>query len=274
MVNIIKRFGKMGAKMCPIIAEVAGLEVKTAEEATPKGTEYVFRWGYTGNIANGPKIVNKTAAILETCDKAKFRKKLADAGLAPKTALDIKGFRNEQFFPVIIRPAEHQRSEHLYVANDAWDIMDILPKVGREFYISQKIEKVKEFRVMVVSGRIVWMIEKLPKDKNAVSWGCVQDGDFEYVGWDEWPKNVVEVALKSFELSELDFGAIDIIVDKGGKAYTLEINTAPYLTEYYAKTIGKSFKWIVEKGRDRFPIREYKGWRDAIHPGVSKEAKV
>lgn len=275
MRNTIIRFAKVGEKMCPIIAEEAGLEVNVGGLGGPaKEFEYAFRWGFCGGIPNGPKIVNKEPAILETCNKAKFRKKLADAGLAPKTALSIKEFRNEQFFPVIIRPAEHQRSENIYVAKDAWDIMETLPKVGNEFYISEKIEKVKEFRVMVVSGRIVWMIEKIPEDKGAISWGCVREGDFEYVGWDEWPKAVVENALRSFELSELDFGAIDIIVDKNWKAYALEINTAPFLTRYYAKTIGKAFKYIVENGRDRFPVHPFKGWRDAIHPAVSKEAKV
>lgn len=276
MANAIIRFGKVGQKMAPVIGEVAGLDVSVsgAGLAAGKVNEYFFRWGYTGELPGRATIVNTTAAIYETCDKAQFRMKLAEAGLAPRTATDIKEFRKQQFFPAILRPAEHQRSEHLYVANDAWDVMDILPKVGKDFYISEKIEKVKEFRVMIVQGRVVWVIEKMPEDRNAVSWGCIREGDFEYVGWDDWDKNVIENAIASFNLSKLDFGAVDVIVDKKGKAYTLEINTAPYLTKYYAQTIGKAFKWIVANDKDRFPVRAFKGWRDAIHPAVSKEAKV
>lgn len=276
MTNAIIRFGKVGEKMAPKIAKIAGLEVSVSGNALAAGKagDFHFRWGYTGDLPGRATVVNTVEAIYETCDKAKFRMKLAEAGLAPRTATDIKGFRNQQFFPVIIRPAEHQRSEHLYVANDAWDVMDVLPKVGRDFYISEKIEKEREFRVMIVNGRVVWVIEKMPEDRKAVSWGCIREGDFEYVGWDDWNKNVIENAIASFNLSKLDFGAVDVIVDKKGKAYTLEINTAPYLTTYYAETIGKAFKWIIENGKERIKNRPFKGWRDVIHPAVSKEAKV
>lgn len=277
--SYILRYGNAGKRMCPVIGEVAGLDVHVNGDVLPKEAEYVFRWGTTAGINdNKAKVVNKITAINETCDKGKFRKKLADAGLAPKTWSEIDNFREEignKEFDVLIRPAMHERSEGIYRATNAWDVMDILRnKIRGEFYISEYIHKVKEFRVFVVSGRVAWVIEKLPKDKEALSWGCVEEGDFEYVGWDEWDFNVVDNALDSMSQSSLDFGAVDVIVDAEGKAYTLEVNTAPYLTEYYARKIGETFKYILKNGRDKFAKREIKNWRDALHPAIDARAHV
>lgn len=270
--SFILRYGNVGAKMCPVIAEVAGLDVFVTGDALPRDAEYCFRWGTTAGINNdAQKVVNKISAIHTTCDKAAFREKLSQAGLAPLTVRSIEGFRKQEFFPALIRPAYHERSNGMYLAKDAWEFMDAYNKVGRDFYASQFIQKEREFRVMVVQNRVAWVIEKFPKDKEALSWGCVQDGEFEYVGWEDWPIAVVDNALKSFALSPLDFGAIDIITDKEGRAYTLEINTAPFLTPYYARKIGQCFKWIVEKGRDHFPAVDVKTYKDAIHPAAMEK---
>lgn len=272
--SYILRYGKMGEKTCPIIAEEAGLDVFKAGDKLPNDAEYLFRWGTTVNVGGDVKVVNKIKAINTSADKATFRKTLADNGLAPRTHVDIKGFRNDEFWPALVRPAEHQRSQDMHLCNNPWDVMEALDKVGREFYISEFIQKAREFRVMVVSGRVVWVIEKHPKNKDDVSWGCVTEGTFDYVGWEDWPIALVSNALRAFSLSTLDFGAIDIIMDAEGNAYSLEINTAPFLTPYYAKTIGKAFKYIIKNGRDHFPLREVADWKDAIHPAISDKART
>jgi glutathione synthase/RimK-type ligase-like ATP-grasp enzyme len=277
MKSFIVRYSKMGVKSCPWIADEAGLDVFTNQDAVPKDG-YMFRWGTTSDMNTKAKVVNKIDAIYGTADKIAFRKKLVDDRLCPPTWFDTKTFRQlpakDLAFPLIVRPAEHQRSEDLYVCNDAWEIMDAIEKIRGPYYMSMYIKKVQEFRVFITSGRVAWVIEKMPKDKEAVSWGCIREGDFEYVAWEDWNLNVVDNAIKAFNKSDLDFGAVDVILNGDGTPYTLEINTAPYLTEYYARTIGKTFKHIVDNGRDRFPIREIKDWKDAIHPAVSNKARV
>ena len=67
-----------------------------------------------------------------------------------------------------------------------------------------------------------------------------QEGRNEYIrnlanGWIfahenvNCPDNVKQEALKAVAALELDFGAVDVVVDKEGKAYVLEVNTAPGL---------------------------------------------
>ena len=50
------------------------------------------------------------------------------------------------------------------------------------------------------------------------------------VRWDDWPLAVCQKALDAFELSSLDFGGVDIMVEEGTHAaYFIEINSAPSL---------------------------------------------
>lgn len=274
--SFILRYGNAGKRMCPVIADVAGLDVFSATtDDPPRDVPLVFRWGTTANcLSRDQKVLNRISAIETTCNKAKFRETLSAAGLAPRTWRSYGAFtRDGGEFPVLLRPSYHERSDHMHLCNNDAELLEAANKY-RDYYISSYIKKVRELRVMVVQGRVVWAIEKRPPDKNAISWGCVQDGEFDYLGWDEWPMAAVEVSIKAFNLSDLDFGAIDVILDKDGNAYVLEINTAPYLTRYYAETIGKAFKWIVEKGRDHFNVNGYNNWRDVIHPAVSGQARV
>lgn len=273
--SVILRFGKTGLKMCPIIAEEAGMDVVCTEEGkVAVDAPFVFRWGCTADVLQRQKVVNKIDAIHTTTDKGGFRKMMTDAGIAPKTWTKLETFRKEPLFPVLVRPIFHERSNEIYKCDDAFDVADAFKKINGEYYISEFIPKTNEYRLFICNGRVVWGIEKTPKDKKAVSWGCVQDGDFEYLGWEEWPVEVVKVAIEAMKMSGLNFGAVDVITDKNGKAYVLEINTAPYLTAYYAKAIGKVFKWIVENTRDNLPVKEFKNWRDYIHPAISAEARV
>lgn len=273
---ILRREG-VGPETCPKIAEIAGLTVINGSvETVPNDAEYVFRWGSVKTIQNGPKIVNKASAISTTSDKKNFRMLLSSQGLAPLSFSSLEDMwmkmENWPNGPFLVRPAHHQRSENMHLATSPQELVKAVKKiqseVSAEYYISEFVNKQREFRVFVCQNRILWMIEKHPKSADELSWGCVEQGNFDYVGWSEWPQNVAKTALLSMKASSLDFGAVDIIVDEEGRALTTEINTAPWLSPYYIKCIGKAFKHIVENGREHFSDPETFGWKNVIHPAV------
>jgi glutathione synthase/RimK-type ligase-like ATP-grasp enzyme len=148
-----------------------------------------------------------------------------------------------------------------------------------KYYISEYIKKDKEWRVFVVSGRVAAVVEKIPVDPDEVSWGCVEQGQFRYVPWTEWPLFVTQKAVDAFLMSGLDFGAVDVISCSAGlsepnRAYVLEINTAPELTPYYIKTMTKCFDYIVRNGKGMLPIIETGDFKGVIHPAVSNMAEI
>lgn len=244
----------------------------------PSGADVVFRWGTTSNIPDDPKVFNSAKAIHKVYDKGVFRKTLSDEGVAPKSWVDFGNFLDDYggvmhgSNKVIIRPAHHVRSIDLYCTNDLGETYRAFEKCGKGAYISEYIPKDAEYRVFVVQGRVMAVIRKIPKDKTAISWGCVTQGQFEYVPWSEWPLFATQKAVEAFRLSGLDFGAVDVVslatgISGGNRAYVLEINTAPELTPYYGKTLGLCLKYMVEKGSDRLDV-DGTTWKDYIHPAL------
>ena len=272
---ILRRKG-LGATSTPILAEILGFKViNTNEDSPPTDADIVIRWGTT-NGSYSCKTINTKNAIETSSDKKHFRELIQKEGLCPRTWQTIIDFSTDiygnSFTPqkpvqsVLIRPAVHARSESMFLCTSLYEANKAIQSINGPYYISEFIQKKREFRVMVVQGKVVWVIEKHPKSADEVSWGCVEQGKFDYVGWSEWPIEVVRNAVKSVNLSGLDFGAADVIVDSEGRAYTLEVNTAPWLSPYYAKKIGHALKWMVE-GKE-VEQKEVTDWKSVIHPSA------
>lgn len=257
-----------------------GMKIVTPEEL-PANAEVVLRWGTTTPIPNGPLIFNKAKAIHETYNKGVFRKKAADVGLAPHTWLSYDEYvadPYQDFEWAIVRPVHHQRGSDLHFCESLDEVKAACKKItksGQEYYISEFINKWAEYRVFVVAGRIICVLDKvMPKRRQKeVAWGLA--AAYNYVNWSEWPIAVCENAIKSFNLTKLDFAAIDIVLDDNDKAYFLEANTAPEVWPYYGGKLALAIKHHVDTNRDRIPVaNDGKNWKDYIHPILSVKANV
>jgi glutathione synthase/RimK-type ligase-like ATP-grasp enzyme len=252
-------------------------KVINKDQETIPVSDWCVRWATTSSVPGNPKVINRADAIHRVYNKGVFRKKLADAGLAPKTW--INEYPDE--YPVVIRPVHHGRSEDLYIAHNKKDATGIIREILKEnegFYCSEFIDKDKEFRVFAVQGRSVGMCEKIPEEADNVSWGCVGDGIFQYIKWSQWDTVVTKTALEAFNLSGLDFGAVDVILKGSGnsrKAYVLEINTGPDLSEYWGYQMGCGIGHILEtESRETIPFGPSGNWKSYIHPGQSDSAEL
>jgi len=147
------------------------------------------------------------------------------------------------------------------------------------WYASELIDKVAEYRVYVVSGRVATVARKTPYDPNAVAWNVAQGGRFDVVRWGDWPLEVCRVAVESFKHIEgLDFAGVDVIVDEDGRAYVIELNSAPSLpllsdgsVSYRQKCVAKCFKWMEDHGKERMDYQLEQGWRGYVHPSITGE---
>lgn len=225
-----------------------------------------LRWGSVGELPISAEVLNKASGIRLTSDKGKFRRKLAEAGLAPAlyTGSDLPKDR----FPVLVRPNKHSRGDDFFVCNSAEEIIEARQSLEEGSYTSEIIDKKEEFRVFIFKGRILSVLRKKPKDKTKIFWGCTDEGAFEYIGWGDWNLNLCDVAIKAWKLSTLDLCTFDIIQGKDGKFYVLENNTAPELTPYYAKCIVKALIWEV-LDKEVPEVGEISSYHDVIHPAIS-----
>lgn len=271
MSYIVRRNKAMGEKSLPIITEMTGLPVYESGSVLPNTDDFVFRWGTTCTVPGG-QVVNSAKAISKTSDKRGFRLELAKNDLTmPSWGSLEEMLLNDAHKTVqefLLRPAVHTRSEDMFLCTELSEVVKSIQKINGPYYVSKFIKKKNEYRVFVAQNRIVWMIRKHPKKAEDITWGCVEQGNFEYIGWTEWNSEVTRLGLASMKLSGLDFGAIDIVEDQDGNFYVLEVNTAPWLSPYYSKCVGKVFGYILKNGKKHFEDTENLYWKNVIHPAI------
>lgn len=264
----------MGETSLPIIKETTGIKFYINGEDTAPSSGIAIRWGCRGELPNDVSVINTAKAIKGAYNKGATRKKLAAVGLAMETYTDfMEWLRKATDGDFILRPSHHTRSLNMSVVSTsrARKALEITDTLTDGYYLSKLIKKKHEYRVFVANNRILWVIEKHPGNEDSISWGCVEQGQFQYIGWSEWPIGLLKHALASMKQTSLDFGAWDIISDEQGNYYSLEVNTAPYLGPYYAKTTGKAFKWMIsqkEQGEEiTLPdLSDDATWKKFMHP--------
>lgn len=266
--NYLLRRRKLGKTSCDAIVakSTSGILTFRNDAPTPHGN-FVFRWGCTSTV-DSEVIVNEAEAIHRVSDKRRFRAILDKENLCPKTWTKPE----EADYPCIVRPPFHHQGRDLYVCQDIAEVKAALKRCPGG-YINRFIDKVAEFRVFVVSGKVVCVARKYPNKDAGVAWNVAQGGRFENVRWSLWPIKAIKASLKAFELSKLDFGGVDVMVDANEDPYVLEINSAPSLTCGYRQAcFAKAFDYIVKNGKEHIannPAR--KSYGRFIHPAIDRE---
>lgn len=283
MAAIILRRRKLGRTSCREIARQSskGIRVVRNDSPIPEGTDIVFRWGTTSNTGVR-NTVNTAEAIHEVNNKVAFRMALQEAGVSvprtidltcPQTVADYRAGLFEGAEGTFVgRPSRHAQGRRLI--HDTLDNCAIQVLAWGGGYVSKYIPKVAEYRVAVVSGRAVWVAKKTPGNPDEVAWNVAKGGRFDNVRFDDWPLRAVKEAIAAFNVSKLDFGGVDVMVDAEGVPYILEINSAPSLTSpYRQQCFAKAFDYILDHGKERIPLTaERGGYRKFIHPAISERA--
>ena len=272
---VILRRRKLGRKSCRGICEasITGIKCIRNDAAIPSNIDLLIRWGCT-STAHATKVLNKAEAIHAVGDKSGFRRVLNAHDLCPKTwfSLDATDFT----YPLVVRPQVHAQGRKLHVCKTNRDLAAASMLCGPGWYASEFIDKVAEYRVFVCQGRAVWVTSKTPADPSTVAWNVAQGGRFDNVRWDDWPLKAVRVSIEAFNLSGLDFGGVDVMVDREGCCYVLEINSAPSQTSpYRQQCVAKAFDYIVRNGTDHIPLTPARGgYKKFIHPALTDQAIV
>lgn len=108
--------------------------------------------------------------------------------------------------------------------------------------------KIKEFRVHVANYTAIDTQQKIrDPDREPTNWKVrSHENGFIYARNNVVPSDTRDIiACSAIAALGLDFGAVDIIEDKHGHLYVLEVNTAPGLDGQTIDTYGKAFStWV------------------------------
>jgi len=282
---VMLRRRKLGRTSCSEIARLSQQDIQVIrnDQIFPANVSMVIRWGTTSNVPV-QNVLNTASAIHTVGDKAGFRRVLMDhhaAGgplLCPRTEFNWSNFSLDDINSgLVIRPRVHAQGKLVLVAYTDQAAREAAERCGEGYYASHLINKVAEYRVALVQGRVAWVARKTPGNPNDVAWNVARGGRFDNVRWDEWPLKAVRVAREAFMLSGLHFGGVDVMVDANGEAYVLEINSAPSLTSpYRQECMAKCFDRIIaSNNKEIIPIIEERGgYRKFIHPALTPEAQL
>lgn len=288
MTVVMLRRRKLGRTSCREIAnfsqQISG--VVRNDQPMPADVTTVIRWGTTSNVPVR-NVINTAEAIHRVGDKAGFRSLLmedwGDQGapdkgpLCPKTYCDGDVPKEELLLihdKLVIRPKVHAQGRHVYLVSNEAELNHAISRCGEGWYASEYINKVAEYRVTFVQGRVSWVAKKTPGNPQDVAWNVARGGRFDNVRWDEWPLKAVRMSREAFMLSGLDFGAVDVMVDENDDAFVLEINSAPSQTSpYRQECMAKCFDYLIANGKEPIDIIQARGgWKKFIHPALSNEA--
>lgn len=269
---------------------------------------HVLRWGCTSSITDirglddcpTVPVLNKASSIHIVNNKSDFLNKLnmtlPHASPAP-TILPARVSRRWEHgrlhigqFPLmlngegpfILRPHRHAQGRHVYKFSTMAELRSILRRKPRTFhdggYIRPFIDKVKEVRVYVVNGKVVTVANKTPSDPSAIAWNVAQGGRFDVVRWDEWPVDACHLAIKVWRETGLDISGVDMMIDRDGRPWLIEANSAPSLpfnedgtTTYRHECLAKGIAARYNGGAfdlGEHPNYDQTNWRSVIHPAI------
>lgn len=168
--------------------------------------------------------------------------------------------------PCIVRPSYHHGGEQFFHCRSIRDVYDAIAACRpRRWYASAIVDKAREFRVFVFQGKVICVTEKFPPEGNTqIAWNLNQGGTMKNLGRDSWPPNVIDVAIKAMNSVTLDWGAVDVATDQGGRAFVFEVNTAPGLKNAYTiKQVMRAFRSLEPQAPE---VPAY--WKTVIHPSL------
>lgn len=237
----------------------------------------VFRWGCTSSLTglgHGIKTVNTAEAISWCSDKRQGRLDMQAAGVPVPATFGSLGdwargrVKGKKY---VLRPQQHAQGRNLLVADKLGEMAEFVEQFP-EHYISELVDKTAEFRVFVCQNRAVWVAQKTPGNPEDVAWNVARGGRFDNVRWADWNTKVLDAALRAAKVSGTDFCGVDIMLDKDGLPYVLEVNSAPSQTSPYRQScVARAFSYIVANGKKHFDDVAWsprKTWKSYIHPAV------
>lgn len=222
-------------------------EKLNTKQILPEGSKYKYKkehtiinWGSSVKKpwwVEGIKVLNHPDKVAIAVDKIKTFKVLSDAGIStPEYSSKIEDAKNwiKNGNTVFCRTkVRASGGEGIVVAKTEAEL------VNCPLYTLYKKKK-HEYRIAVVNGVV---IDFMQKKKNS-EWNVEMNGEVDYLvrshgrGWImaregvNPPRIVLDLAIKSVKSLGLDFASVDIIFNESeGKAYVLELNTAPGLEE-------------------------------------------
>jgi len=228
----------------------------------------VLRWGTQEPFDTNNKsiVYNKIPGLQNATNKGLSRVLMHKAGVRVPTIITPKNI-TEDHLPIISRPFVHSKGKNFIVLNTIKEFNAHYSPATH--YYAEFIDKQLEFRAHVGHGKVLRLMAKQNPNNGNLAWNIAANrggnvaedvGGFKVIRWNnaEPYLDVLKQSVHAVEALGLDCGGVDVMF-KDGKAYVLEVNTAPTLNSCptTAKRWGMYWNWLFnsESRRDHYDWR-------------------
>lgn len=233
-------------------------KVEVVDFLDNKPLAHLIRYGNTSEFDNADLTYNWSSRILLAADKVDGRRLMREAGVSiPKTILPGDKVSSLGLLKTFIaRPPVH-------MAGSDFVLIKRNPKKARSlldngWYLSEIFKKDRELRVHCAHGRVLLIHDKGIGAETLNSNDQVTTADWWVLNWDDYPMSACVEALKAMDAVGLDFGGVDVLVDRDGNSVVLEINTAPSVPGQIGPTkYARYFDWLLSSTKRR----EHYDWK-------------
>lgn len=194
--------------------------------------DLLINWGYSQPlrlIRQPGRVLNPPEAIAKATNKLAAFQALEAGGVKTvefTNEVEIaQGWSNEERTVVVRNKLTGHSGEGIV-------IIDPKQEVPNAPLYTKYVFKVKEFRVHVVDGFVIDTQQKIrDPERDPVTWKVRSHENGFIFARDNLVQNDWrdDLAVNAVRALGLDFGAVDIVEDKKGVFYVLEVNTAPGL---------------------------------------------
>lgn len=262
--NLKREYWRVFDNQLPFLERGRGYrQVKMAD--IDHSNSILIRWGNTIEVnTEGSIVYNCARAISRATDKKLSREILAEKGINVPKLVTPETRLEDLCFPIIARPRRHAKGRNFVVLNNLQEFSSHYYRHHeRGWYYSNFVDKVAEYRVHCGHSRILNFLEKPNPGNGNIAWNRAGNGSvFTNIRWNDYNGKVAHEALKSVVALGLDFAGVDIMIDREGNPYVLELNTGPTLnsSEYSLDRYASYFKWLKKKEtkREHWELKEFR----------------
>lgn len=131
--------------------------------------------------------------------------------------------------PMVMKDSRLQKGAGVFLIEKTSDIDKFVGGSDREYMFQKFIEKADEFRILVLGTTVGCYERKIAgagEFRNNVSLGARE----EFLDETKTPKVLKDLAVSAAKLLKIEIAGVDILTDKKGKHYLIEVNRGPGLT--------------------------------------------
>ena len=194
--------------------------------------QFCFRYGNTTHIPDEKVgcIINKAWGIRNASNKYETKRVMIDREIPTPQLFTYENIISDSIkYPIIARPKHHFKGREFYVVESVKDAIACLTR-GR--YLQEIIDKKDEYRIFIFKDKIFESnIKKNSGTEDSLIRNRATGWIFNIARITETPQILKDYSRRILEALGLEFGAVDCCIDKMGKPYVFEVNTAPALID-------------------------------------------